>query len=174
VRTDFARPYDWFDNPPDEHSEDFRNVIAWLKEHGAPEPKVLFLIPVPVPDGQRYPGPIMYLDFGSGPQGLMDASLVLNEPGVVLSMLGLVRPGLLTLYEPPSAPPPPPPLPPGQPANPVGVFWYKARNGAEIYQCADGDTLPDGSRFRSPDGAEYLKSKIETPFGFAQYWEKIR
>ncbi len=146
MRTDFQKPYDWFDNVPDQNSEDFRNVMDWLKKKSVPEPSVSFIFLIPAPDGQRYPGPIMMLTF-PGYATPMDATLVLNSPGMVPLMLGMTA--AMPNYEPPAAPAAPVPLPPGQPANPIGVYLYTNRSGHKILTRSSTLTVSGSLRRRT-------------------------
>lgn len=176
MRPDLVKFYDEH-NQPDPASADFRNVIDWLKAHGAPEPTVTyyFLDNIGYPNGGN-PGKQMLLTFG--PEMLawtsLDAADVMNTPGAALLVLGLSKDGIL--YEPPS-PPVMPSAPVTQPENPIGVFWYATREGLKIFQPAVGDALPDGKVW--PDPATnpphlYLKSIVPMFAGSAAYWTQLR
>ena len=163
MRTDQAA-YNWFDNRPDAASQDFHNVVAWLKAHGAPEPYVSYI----VLDSQGFPfgglpEPIMQLTFAGYPTP-MDASLVLNSPGVALVMLGLEA-NMLN-YAPPSEPKPVPVVS----GNPVGAETGLTFNGKHQY-FFDKDTasLPNGTICRGPEG-DLVLQRWDTPFGPWMRW----
>ena len=109
MRTDFAKPYNWTTNRVDENSEDFKNVVKWLQDHGAPAPQVLMIQLDPTgwvdPRSGTFPGSVMFLTFVGDPLP-HDAAQVMNSPGVVLKELGLVSGDIN--YTPPAAPKPQP------------------------------------------------------------------
>lgn len=164
MRTDQAA-YNWFNNRPDSGSQDFHNVIAWLTAHRAPEPTISYM----VLDSQGFPygglpEPIMQLTFAGYPTP-MDASLVLNSPGVALVMLGLEA-NMLN-YAPPTAPAPRP-IPIS--GNPVGAATGTVINGKNQY-FFDGQSTPlaDGTIFPGPEG-DLILQRRDTPFGPWMRW----
>lgn len=175
MRNDLKQSYTWFGNRPDSNSDDFKNVMAWLKSHGAPDPKIVYITldSGGFPPGTVNPGPIMFLQYPGMPNP-SDASAVLNTPGTILVELGITSATIL--YEPP-APPPPPVLLPGQPANPIGAKWFVNAAGHQVYYLAPGDHLPDGTTWPGTGVVgEYVYVKHLTPGPWGDYasWEQLR
>jgi hypothetical protein len=170
MRTDISPPYDWFTNRPNPTNQDFHNVMAWLKDHGAPDPKQVYLDLTGggFPVGATNPGPLLMFQYPSLPQPL-DASLVMNTPGAALVALGLGW----TNYEPPAVPAPPPPPPPGQPANPIGNYWFTDHDGLKVFYPAPGDTSPDKMLYRDGGLKLYIKSLIPGPWGDYASWKLL-
>lgn len=172
-------PYGWWVNRPNPDSQDFKNVIAWLQQKGVSiAPKIGYIMldaggfQRQLPGDPVNPGPILQLIF-NGYSSPMDGALVLNSPGVVLSMLGLVPAGTIPTYTPPIPPDPGPAPPPGQPVNPIGNYWFTDRDGMKCHYPAPGDVLPDHSLWPSAHPVA-IKVRIDGLGGPTQYWKALR
>lgn len=182
MRTDLAVPYNWVTNIPDPDSQDYKNVLAWLIQQGAPPPQLSYIRIVisMLPPTTVAPAGFWVWQFPGMPYPC-DLALALNSPTLVLQELddnlhlNLPVPGQ---YTPPAAPQPVPPAstPVPQPANPVGPpMTQNTAVGSDYFPVA-GDTLPGGSVFPNPvvpGQPVYQKIENATPWGTEIYWQRI-
>lgn len=175
MRADLKRPYDQLSNPVDITSEDFHNVMAWLKSHGAPTAIV-------TNDRATYPGGsyeniiLLYLAPNKPPLAL-NAFIVMNDPQHaefdirMWSGYGNQNPlWLEKQYEPPVKlnEPPTAPL-----ESLVGFqIW------GDLYAVGKGDHAPIGFVFGPIPGVEdrgtFVKQGVLGPFGIMNaHWKKI-
>lgn len=73
----------------------------------------------------------------------------------------------------PAPQPPAPVILPAAQASQVSSDPIGAYNGANIYQCAPGDTYPNGAIYSDSTGT-YRKFVYITPFGTTSYWLKVK
>jgi len=183
MRTDLAVPYDWITNIPDPDSQDCKNVIAWLTQQGAPQPKISYLRLVTsiLPPTTVAPAGFWVLQFPGMPYPC-DLALTLNSPTLVLQELNdnlRLNLPVPAQYTPPAPPPPAPfvPEPLPQPANPVGSPMILSNTAAgSDYFPAPGDVLPVGTLFPNPavpGQPLYQKIGCQIPWGTEIYWQRI-
>ena len=182
MRTDLAVPYDWINNVPDPNSQDYKNVLAWLIQQGAPPPQLSYIrIVISIlPPTTVAPAGFWVWQFPGMPYPC-DLALSLNSPTLVLQELNDNLHLNLTVpaqYTPPAPPQPPAPVvtPLPQPANPVGQPMTNATSVGSNYFPAPGDTLLVGALFPSPvvpGQPVYQKIGRQTPWGTEIFWQRI-
>jgi len=170
MRTDLDPLYDWFENRPDQHSQDFNEVMAWLASHGAGSPSISLLPATYTGPLTRAIPPVMLLTFPKYPSNPMDASLVLNSPGVVLQLLDIKVPDYN--YAPP-VPPAPPATPPASGGSEVAAYSYTDERGKRHYFVNPEYPPAPGKKVTGPQGETLQQYSRQGPFGFWQEWMEV-
>lgn len=169
MRSDLKKFYNQADTQVDVNSTDFANVMAYLREHGLPDPQVV-VQEVGTPTGIRYTDIELVYTHGMRPPLMMQAFLVLNRPqGAVVDFK--LWSGELSVTTPPEYEPPQGEIPP-DPPKPKPIILVGGVMHGTLYYPIVGDDSPNGTRYIDGRGT-FVKNVTRTPFGNSVYWTKV-
>lgn len=168
MRSDLEKFYDQSANQVDIHSQDFANVMAYLKANGLPAPQPI-VQEVGMPMGFRYTDIELLWTEPNRPPLMLQAYLVCNCPQRAVTDYDMWRgeknPRIPDEYKPAPPKPADPPKPPPVTAKP-GAFVY-----GSLYLSTAGDDSPDGTKFSDERGT-FTKHVLPTPWGKSVWWTK--
>lgn len=165
MRSDLEKFYDQASNQVDINSQDFANVMAYLRSHGMLDPMVMEE-EVGTPLGARFRNIYLIYTDPQRPPLRMLAYLVMNRPqGAVVDyqMWAGLKVAIPEEYA--------PPVKPVVISNPVPKVLVGGLMFGNAYYPVAGDDSPNGQKYTDGRGT-FTKVKTPSPFGFSVYWTK--